>query len=120
MTETSITLLLYALFAFGFWAALRFVPGKVGRKTFFFGALLVTLVGWFVIADTATTAVSFGVSLGIGILVALVSGFLTGGLSVAFARYLNRTRRFAWVAVLPMALPIMALMEPLRGDVAAN
>lgn len=112
MSSTTIAILLYGLFAAAFWAALCLVPGRIGRKTFFFGVNVVTLTGWFVIADTAATAGSLGVALGIGMGVALVTGFVTGALSVGFARWLNRSRRFAWTALVPFALPIMALMDP--------
>ncbi|MCV6596932.1 MAG: hypothetical protein OIF40_07610 [Mangrovicoccus sp.] len=116
---STIILVLYALFAAGFWGALRLVPGQVGRKTFFFGVLSVTLVGWFVMADTATTLGGLGASFWIGVAVAVVSGFLTGALSGGFARWLNRSTRFAWAALVPFALPVMALMEPLPENNAA-
>ena len=119
MTPTLATALLYAFFALGFWSALRFVPGKVGRLTFFLGVHAVTLTGWFIITDTAATVASLSIALGVGIGASVVTGFLTGALSIAFTRWLNRSPRFAWAALVPFALPIMALMEPHKKGQAA-
>ena len=110
MATFLITALLYALFAFAFWGGLRLVPGQVGRKSFFFGVQAVTLVAWIIIADAGAVG-AFNAALGIDTLAALISGFLTGALSGAFARFLNRGPRFAWVALIPFALPVMALMS---------
>lgn len=111
-----ITTILYGLFATAFWAGLRLVPGQVGRKSFFFGVQAVTLIAWMVIADTSTVP-SMDLALGVGVAAALVSGFLTGALSGAFARFLNRSPRFAWAALVPFALPVMALMsEQVTGN----
>ncbi|MCR9086258.1 MAG: hypothetical protein NXH97_05890 [Rhodobacteraceae bacterium] len=109
-----ITALLFGLFAAAFWGGLRLVPGQVGRKSFFFGVQAVTLVAWIVIADASTIG-ALSVAFGIDALAALVSGFLTGALSGAFARFLNRSPRFAWIALIPFALPIMALMSEHTG-----
>lgn len=112
MTEFLITALLYTSFALGFFAGLRTVPGMIGRLEFVLGVLAVTLIGWFVVADTVETAAAFSEMTTICGAVGLITGFVTGALAIAFARWLNRSERFAWLLLVPFSLPIMALMEP--------
>lgn len=114
MATFIITAFLYSLFAAAFWGGLRLVPGQVGRKSFFFGVQAVTLVAWIIIADAGAVG-SLTAAMGIDAVAALVSGFLTGALSGAFARFLNRGPGFAWVALIPFALPVMALMSEATG-----
>ncbi|MEM1360209.1 MAG: hypothetical protein AAGF94_00640 [Pseudomonadota bacterium] len=112
MTGFIITALIYSAFALGFFAGLRTVPGTIGRLEFVLGVLAVTLIGWFVVADTMETAAALSVTSSIVGAVGLITGFITGALSISFARWLNRSERFAWLLLVPFSLPIMALMEP--------
>ena len=105
------TALFYLFFTPAFWLGLRSNVGTLGRVPFYLTVQTVTLITWFVIAENATHFGDLSAStVAIDGLVALFSGYLTGVLSGAYARYLNRRMRFAWLVFLPFALIVMAFV----------
>lgn len=118
MEHLAATAVFYTLFSVAFWGGLRTGTGVIGRLEFFLGVQAITLIAWFVMADNATTAAAFDLAFVVDASVAVISGYLTGCLSGAFARKLNRRPRFAWTAMMPFALPVMALMPEIRGGAA--